>query len=504
MADNQIPTHCGLHAPPGAVDIKNSFCQFVGCGTQASFGFPDGPRTHCKIHQLDGHVNRVVSAKRRCHNAKCTTRATYGKPGDVMPSFCSKHAPEEFEDISNKRCENPTCKTRANYGKPGTKKGTHCKKHAPKDYVLTNVKLCQAYGCDDRASYGMPDDKSPTFCCEHKTDGVHVNLKTKHMLCKSEGCKIMASLGKSGTKKALFCFEHAPKDFVNVSNAKCTHDGCTTSATFGKPDSKSATHCEKHHTDDEIDIRHTRCNECNVRASLGIPGQKPVACSQHKKSGMILCPTRKCVVCKKVQAIFGISEPLRCEDHKAESDLNLVHRDCVTCGNAEILGDDSQCARCNQWFRKKLYCLKQRLIRDMLLANQTIPKFVTYDRPVDMGECGRERPDFVWNTPTHQVVLEVDEHQHRERLCECEQTRMVNITSSFGMPVFWIRYNPDKFKGMWSDLTDKVRHDTLRKTIKCCLKDTPKDTTDFCRVTYLFFDESKRGDPLHVDRIPIL
>lgn len=506
MKNDTMPKYCQEHAPPGAVDVKNPYCQFSGCGTQASFGFPNEPRTHCATHKLDGHVNRVVSHKRICQSVKCTTRATYGRPGDAMPSYCSHHAPDEYEDITNKRCEGPSCKTRANYGKPGTKTGTHCRKHAPKHFVKMNVKVCLTYGCDRPASYGMPNDKSPTFCSDHKTDGVHVNLKTKHMICKSEECDVTASFGKAGTKKALFCFEHAPKDFVSVSNAKCTHGGCTTIAIFGKPGDKQAVHCAKHHVEGEIDIKHPRCffKTCDVRASLGIPGQKAVACAQHKKGGMILCPKRKCVVCKKVQAIFGVSEPLRCETHKDPSDLNLVHRDCVTCGATDILADDDQCGRCNMWFKKKLYCLKQQRIRDMLLAHKNFPKFDSYDRSVNMGECGRERPDFVWNTPTHQVVLEVDEHQHRERLCECEQTRMVNVTSSFGMPVFWIRFNPDNFKGIWSDLTDKIRHDTLRKTIKCCLKDAPKDTTDFCRVTYLFFDGAQRGEPLHIDRIPIL
>jgi hypothetical protein len=44
------------------------------------------------------------------------------------------------------------------------------------------------------------------------------------------------------------------------------------------------------------------------------------------------------------------------------------------------------------------------------------------------------------------VILECDEHQHQERACACEQTRMVNIGQSFGgIPVYFIRWNPDDY-----------------------------------------------------------
>lgn len=77
---------------------------------------------------------------------------------------------------------------------------------------------------------------------------------------------------------------------------------------------------------------------------------------------------------------------------------------------------------------------------------------------------GRERPDFVWDCKTHMVILEVDEYQHSSRNCECEQTRMANITSSFGMPCLWIRYNPDEYKGM-KQLKEATRRDILEKML---------------------------------------
>jgi hypothetical protein len=69
------------------------------------------------------------------------------------------------------------------------------------------------------------------------------------------------------------------------------------------------------------------------------------------------------------------------------------------------------------------------------------------DTIIDGGQCGKERPDRVYDFGYCIVVLECDENQHKERACECEQTRMINIGQTFGgVPVHYIRWNPDQYK----------------------------------------------------------
>ena len=68
------------------------------------------------------------------------------------------------------------------------------------------------------------------------------------------------------------------------------------------------------------------------------------------------------------------------------------------------------------------------------------------DIMIDGGICGKERPDRVYDFGDKIIILECDEHQHQERVCLCEQTRMVNIGQSFGgIPVYFIRWNPDDY-----------------------------------------------------------
>lgn len=73
--------------------------------------------------------------------------------------------------------------------------------------------------------------------------------------------------------------------------------------------------------------------------------------------------------------------------------------------------------------------------------------------------------------------------------CLCEQVRMTNITQTFGgVPVLWIRYNPDKFKNpdkTYSTISDNKREKHLLEWVKYARDNVP---TEFQQVIHLFFD----------------
>ena len=76
----------------------------------------------------------------------------------------------------------------------------------------------------------------------------------------------------------------------------------------------------------------------------------------------------------------------------------------------------------------------------------------------DPAQCGRYRPDFVFEWAEGVLLLEYDERMHSDRIQRCELVRMAEASLGYGgRPVFWIRYNPDAFK---------VAYKTLRTSIK--------------------------------------
>jgi len=109
------------------------------------------------------------------------------------------------------------------------------------------------------------------------------------------------------------------------------------------------------------------------------------------------------------------------------------------------------------------------------------------DRIVDGGECGKERPDRVLDLGDKIVIVECDEDQHKGRQCVCEQTRMVNIGQSFGgLPVYFIRFNPDEYKGGDESLM------TRYKMLVCLLRGIQEGRSEvpvaLTSVLYMYFD----------------
>ena len=102
------------------------------------------------------------------------------------------------------------------------------------------------------------------------------------------------------------------------------------------------------------------------------------------------------------------------------------------------------CEYCSDWTHDsrvrlgKQYDIKQYLKNNDIqwsLSDQKIPNIIN----------ALERPDFLFDYDDYALVLEVDEHQHKERQCECEQKRMINIANTLHKSTLFIRYNPEGF-----------------------------------------------------------
>jgi len=122
--------------------------------------------------------------------------------------------------------------------------------------------------------------------------------------------------------------------------------------------------------------------------------------------------------------------------------------------------------------------------------NGIIPRYTSHDKR--FAGC-KTRPDFVWYTPTHAVLVEVDEFQHSNKYYPSstykphdEFQRMVDMSSAFGKPLTIIRYNPDAFKisGETFRISKIDRMPLLLERIRLALSTPP--LVGIC-VEYLFY-----------------
>ena len=141
--------------------------------------------------------------------------------------------------------------------------------------------------------------------------------------------------------------------------------------------------------------------------------------------------------------------PTKCENHSSPNSkcpsnyTNIVEKACSNCKFTFLLGKTGLCDIC-LGYAEKAHHSKELKIKKLFDANGFV--YESHDKVIDT-DCNSKRPDFVFDYPFFKIIVEVDENQHFNYTCECEQVRMIEIHQAFGStPVIFIRYNPDEFQ----------------------------------------------------------
>ncbi len=307
--------------------------------------------------------------------------------------------------------------------------------------------------------------------------------------CEAAACDTLPCFNTRGSKKGRFCAVHKEAGMVNVISPTCENAECDSQPTFNTRGSKKGRFCAVHKDAGMVDVISPTCEnaECDGLARFGLPGKRPHLCTSHRSIGTILQPTKRCLEgnCTEL-AIYGMRIHEHCEAHKVDGEVNVLERKCRSCGLLGILDRNDNCETCDPVTFKRIALAKQNMVRDYLITEGFV--FETIDRMIDGGVCGKERPDFYIDCGTHILIIEVDEHQHSGRACECEQTRMVNISQSNGMPTIFLRWNPDRYKSAKKGAVMTATSRRLAILTEWTLHHIKTPPTEFLSVMYLFFD----------------
>ena len=529
--------YCKVHAIDGMLDIVNPRCQHPGCNKQPSYNMPHEVRgLFCKVHVTCSDMTNVVS--RRCaHAGGCTTRPNWNFPGEKRGLYCAVHALDGMLDIASPRCQHPGCKSNSPaYNAPSEKQGKFCAVHAGPDMVDVLHKKCAHPGCGKIPKYNVPGQKCGLFCVVHKSDAmVRVHAK----LCDFPTCGTRPTYGVSGQKHATRCAVHRDDIMVDVKSRRCAFVGCgAVQPGYGNPGGKSGSHCFAHKTRTMVLVRHLGCKqskECMRKPYYAEPDEASAKmCGVHRSKTMVSIESKRCQTPKcKRDAEFGKTEVNRaqfCIDHKPDgyvdvyaarrcehagctADWDLTyettegavkqHKACLAhapagyeeeikrfCKYCDVREDvEFVCASCKLRMHKKEHAVVRHLRRTIKLPFK-------YDESPGF-ECTRKRPDIRFEMPTHDVIVEVDENQHRGYAESCECARIAEIVGAIGgKAVVFIRYNPDavKFAGKPHKVTAAERIDLLVATVN---EEIAREITKFeVRLVQLWFDaetaEAKR------------
>ncbi len=376
--------------------------------------------------------------------------------------------------------------------------------------------LCFNLYCYTHACYNY-EGKKPKFCTKHKKNGM-VDVKSSR--CIHSGCKNQCSYNIPN-EKARYCSTHRTAEMINVKNVikKCIYPGCKIHPVFNIPNKSGGLYCNEHKLPNMINVLVKQCihPDCKTRPHFNMPNQKGgLYCSIHKLTNMVNVIEKTCIYTDcKTHPSFNMKDKksgLYCSLHRLPSMINVVSKTCKT-------------SLCNSYVSKRynkdycLYCYVHLfpdipVTRNYKTKEASVVEFVktTFphyswitDKRVQDG-CSKRRPDIFLDLGDQVLIVEVDENQHIDYDCSCENKRLMELSQDVDhRPIVFIRFNPDsymdegkKIPSCWelnnigfcvikNNESWEIRLDALRQQMEYWIQER---TTKLIEVVQLFYESS--------------
>jgi len=315
---------------------------------------------------------------------------------------------------------------------------------------------CLFKDCKIRPSYNFKGRKEAKFCKIHKEEKM-VDIKRK--LCQIKECVIRPSYNFKGRKEAIFCNIHKEDGMIDIISKICEFTNCNIQPSYNFKGEKKAKFCNNHKEDGMIDIKNKRCeyNHCDRLPSYNFIGEKIMRfCNDHKKDGMINIKSKRCEFqgCYIIPSYNFKGEKISrfCNNHKEDGMIDIKHKQCKTylCYTRVTNKYKGYCLRCFMYMFpeepvSRNYKTKEKEVVDRIKESLSKYDWV-YDKRIQDG-CSRRRPDMFLDMGDCIIIIEIDENQHGEYECSCENKRLMEISQDVGhRPIVFIRFNPDDYK----------------------------------------------------------
>jgi hypothetical protein len=180
-------------------------------------------------------------------------------------------------------------------------------------------------------------------------------------------------------------------------------------------------YCNDHKLEDMIDVKHDKCENvgCNLRPLYNFKNEKRGRfCLMHKVNEMTDVVSRKC-------------SSTWCENRTN----NNRH--------------DGYCLFCYIYLFPDKPAARNYKTKETSIVNHIKNKYPDFswisDKKISDG-CSKRRPDLLLDLGYQVLVVEIDENQHNNYDCSCENKRLMEISQDIGhRPLVFIRFNPDAY-----------------------------------------------------------
>ena len=278
-------------------------------------------------------------------------------------------------------------------------------------------------------------------------------------MCIYAGCKIIPNYNTEGETKGIYCSVHKLDGMVDVISPTCIHTGCKKQPTFNNEGATNALYCSAHKLEGMVNVISPTCIRagCKTRPTFNTEGNtKALYCSAHKLEGMVnvISPTCIHAGCKK-QPTFnteGATKGLYCSVHKLDGMVGVKNPTCKStwCSTYVQAKYDGYCLHCYMHLFpdkpvSRNYKTKEYAVGEFVKTTFQGLSWIA-DKQVS-GGCSKKRPDLLLDLGFQILIIEVDENQHTDYDCSCENKRIMELSQDVGHnPIVFIRFNPDDYE----------------------------------------------------------
>ena len=224
---------------------------------------------------------------------------------------------------------------------------------------------------------------------------------------------------------------------------------------------------------------------------------------------------RKCKVCRKKGPSFGLPDDKvaeYCGTCKKDGMIDIKHPKCKSewCNTRGNKRYDYYCTYCFIHLfpdkpKAKNYKTKELDVARFVKENYSNIDIIT-DKIIQ-GGCSRRRPDMFVDLGDQIIIIEIDENQHTDYDCSCENKRIMELSQDVGhRPIVFIRFNPDdyilkekKITSCWGINKNGIccikknkqkEWNTRLNTLKNAIDYWLKNKTDrIIQIVHLYYDE---------------
>jgi len=316
--------------------------------------------------------------------------------------------------------------------------------------------MCKIIGCEVTPSYNTECETKPLYCAAHRLEGM---INVKQQKCVYPGCKVLSSYNNEGEAKPLYCVAHKSEEMINVKRRNCAHLGCNVTPLYNNEGEIKALYCAKHKSEKMINVRTKPCiyPGCKVTPTYNNEGEtKALYCVAHKLKGMINVRDKPCIHpgCKKQHNynFAGQTKALYCATHRLEGMVNIKFKSCKNEWCLSLIRSEKYSGFC-------LFCYinmfpDKPVTRNYKTKEYAVVEFIknifsefswASDKIISDG-CSKKRPDLLLDLGYQVIIIEIDENQHINYDCSCENKRIMELSQDLGhRPIVLIRFNPDNY-----------------------------------------------------------